>query len=369
MRSDPELGRALREVELPGESEAEERSWALVRAAYAERTPLRPAPRWRRLVLAAAGGAAALAIVLSPAGAKVADLVEDMGDAVGIGKEDARPALRSLPAAGELLVDSAQGPWIVREDGSKRLLGDYDGASWSPRGLFVAVTDGRELLAVEPDGDPRWTIDAPAPVHDPRWGGIGFDTRIAYRSGDDLWVVDGDGSDDRLIARSVAPVAPAWRPAAEATAAPVHVLVYATAGMEIRAVNADTGQRIPGRTGDADLVSAPASGRATGPTTSPNGGAIAAVRPARRGTELALTGEGNRKRVLFSARSRLTGPTWSPDGHWLLVGWPKADQWLFIPTERSGKVVAIDNISDQFDPGGNGKGGFPHVSGWILPQR
>ena len=171
-----------------------------------------PARRARRLVLVAVGGAAALAIGLSPAGAKVGDLAENMAEAVGIGADDAKPALRSLPAAGELLVESEQGPWIVREDGSKRLLGDYDEASWSPRGLFVAAAKGRELIAVDPAGEVRWTIDAPGPVSDPRWGGIGFDTRIAYRSGDDLWVVDGDGSDERLLARDVAPVAPAWRP-------------------------------------------------------------------------------------------------------------------------------------------------------------
>ncbi len=94
-------------------------------------------------MLAVAAGIAALVIGLSPAGAKVGDLVEQMGDAVGLGEEDAKPALRSLPAAGELLVESAQGPWIVRDDGSKRLLGDYDEATWSPRGLFVAVTEGR----------------------------------------------------------------------------------------------------------------------------------------------------------------------------------------------------------------------------------
>ena len=55
--------------------------------------------------------------------------------------------MRALPAAGELLVESAQGPWIVHDDGSKRLLGDSDAATWSPHGLFVAATGGRELVA------------------------------------------------------------------------------------------------------------------------------------------------------------------------------------------------------------------------------
>ena len=101
MTADRELGRRLRDVRVPGEHEAEERSWEIVRAAYAQRSPLAPARRTRRLVLALAGGAAALAIGLSPAGAKVGELVREMGDAVGIGEQDAKPALRSLPAAGE----------------------------------------------------------------------------------------------------------------------------------------------------------------------------------------------------------------------------------------------------------------------------
>jgi WD40-like Beta Propeller Repeat len=71
-----------------------------------------------------------------------------------------------------------------------------------------------------------------------------------------------------------------------------------------------------------------------------------------------------RNEVLFSARGRLTGPTWSPDGRWLLIGWPAADQWLFIDTLHPRRAVAFDGISEQF-----GGGGFPRVSGWILPER
>ena len=53
----------------------------------------------------------------------------------------------------------------------------------------------------------------------------------------------------------------------------------------------------------------------------------------------------------------------------MLVGWPDADQWLFIRTDRSQRVIAFDRISEQFDPGDNGDAGFPQVAGWILPQR
>ena len=56
---------------------------------------------------------------------------------------------------------------------------------------------------------------------------------------------------------------------------------------------------------------------------------------------------GGTRSVLLAKPGRLTGPTWSPDGHWLLVGWPAADQWLFIPIKRSDEVIPIDSISEQ----------------------
>ena len=48
--------------------------------------------------------------------------------------------------------------------GRKRRLGDYEEASWSPRGLFVVATSDRRVVALEPDGDVRWTVTRPRPV-------------------------------------------------------------------------------------------------------------------------------------------------------------------------------------------------------------
>jgi hypothetical protein len=367
MKRDTELSRRLREAPLPDEAAAEERSWDVIRAAYAERTPRYPvAHRYRRLALVAAAGVAALAIGLSPAGAKVGDLVEDV-----IGEEDARPALRSLPAAGELLVESDSGPWIVREDGSKRLLGDYEQATWSPRGLFVAVTDGRELIAVDPLGEVRWTITAPRPVSDPSWAPSGY--RIAYRSGDDLRVVAGDGTGDELIARGVAPVTPAWRPVGDsklASAQGGHVLTYVEGDRDIRTVDLDAGERLETTPRDLELLSTPPSGGSGKRAISPDGRSFATLRYVGHRDELVLQRDGrSEEEVLFSSRGVLTGPTWSPDSRWLLVGWPEADQWLFIRARRPGRVVAFDRISEQFDPGDTGDAGFPKVAGWVLPQR
>ncbi len=90
---------------------------------------------------------------------------------------------------------------------------------------------------MDPLGNVRWTVTAPGSGSTiPRWGGIGFDTRIAYRSGDDLWVVAGDGSGAESVARDVAPVAPAWRPVgdtklgAAASGVGPHVLTYLDRG-------------------------------------------------------------------------------------------------------------------------------------------
>jgi hypothetical protein len=368
MSADRELARALREIPVPGDAEAEERSWDVVRAAYAERVPLRPPATGRRLALAAAGGLALLAIGLSPAGAKVGDVVEDV---LGIGAEDASPTLRSLPAAGELLVESAQGPWIVREDGSRRLLGDYDEASWSPHGLYVAVASGRELAAVDTSGNLRWTFPAPGVARDPRWGGDSADTRIAYRSGDDLRVIAGDGTpeSDRLVARDVAPVPPVWRPIGYAKlAGSPFVLSYVDHAGHVRTVDAESGARVQTTHLDRERITAPSVGQSRGPALSPNGGSLAAIKSTKDGEQLSLHEDG-RTEILLRAGGRLTGPTWSPDGRWLLVGWPAADQWLFIDTNRANHVVAFDRISEQFDPGGEGPAPFPSVSGWILPER
>ena len=59
-----------------------------------------------------------------------------------------------------------------------RFLGNYTDATWSPHGLFVAVTHGRQLSAIAPDGTPHWSLAQRQRVSDPRWSpsGIGSPT-------------------------------------------------------------------------------------------------------------------------------------------------------------------------------------------------
>jgi hypothetical protein len=185
----------------------------------------------------------AAALALTPAGAEMGELITDVVDP---GRERAEPMLTELPADGRLLVKSARGPWIVQSDGSKRLLGTCDDATWSPSGLFVAVTRGRELIAVvgdssavgEPAGTVRWSLARPQRVSDPAWVGPHVDTQIAYRSGESLRVVAGDGTDDRLIDERVSETAPAWRPGGR------HLLTYADRNGRVRLVKADSGREL-----------------------------------------------------------------------------------------------------------------------------
>ena len=107
---DEELERKLRELGAPDEAAAEERAWNVIRSAQPA-GEVAPVPMRRRALLLGATAVAALAIGLSPAGAKVGELVSDVLSTEE-GAPDAKPALRALPAAGELLVQSKSGPWI-----------------------------------------------------------------------------------------------------------------------------------------------------------------------------------------------------------------------------------------------------------------
>jgi hypothetical protein len=300
---------------------AEERAWQVVRAAYEERTP---APRERkawRPVLVLAAVAVVAGAVASPPGQAVLDSIREV-----VGIERARPALFSLPAPGQLLVESADGVWVVQADGSKRRLGDWREASWSPLGRFVVVARANELAALEPDGDVRWSLARPR-VRFPRWAGDRIDTRIAYLSGTSLRVVAGDGTDDRLLRRNVAAVAPAWLPGEGFR------LAYTDGAGRTVAVDADTGRVLRG-----GAVPAPA----------------ATIR--RRGAASEVVADG---RVAFRGTGVFRDAARTPDGRWLLVTWPTADQWVFVRLSGGRKIVAVSGITEQF-----GGGAFPRIAGW-----
>jgi dipeptidyl aminopeptidase/acylaminoacyl peptidase len=291
----------------------------------------------------------------------------------------------------------------VQADGSKRLLGSYEEASWSPHGLFVVSVRGHQLVATEPNGHVRWTLARPDGVSNPRWSPSGY--RIAYLTGPapirSLRVVAGDGTGDRGLVRSAADVAPAWRPG------PAHVLAYASPDGSVRVIATDARRALwrsaPGESpaelawsGDgARLVAVgltslrifDANGRLLRKVQlrekPPEPAAVAAHRVAfaglthefafvRGGPEIgqsevvlleAERGVTPESRV-FAGAGAFSDVAWSPDGRWLLIAWPSADQWLFIQSGHAQKVVAISDVRRQFSPGSAGRAAFPRVSGW-----
>jgi hypothetical protein len=316
--------RELESIEIPGEHEARERSWSVVETAFHEREPVERRRRTVRPVLVVAVVVALLAAVLSPPGRAVLDEIRET-----VGIERAQPALFSLPAAGRLLVASDAGVWVVHQDGSKRLLGPYREASWSPFGRFVVAAHENELAALEPGGEVRWTLARPG-VRSPRWKGTETDTRIAYVDDTGLRVVAGDGTDDRLLVAGYrGPLA--WRPGSG------FVLAYTDRAGRVTLYDVAAGR----------VVARSAPGRVE--TGTPWG----VIR--RRGAASELVSGG---RVVLRTPGRLSGVASSPDGRWLMVGWPAADQWVFVKTDGSG-LRAVANVSEQFR-----SRSFPRVEGW-----
>jgi len=347
---------------VPADREAEERAWAVVRAAFEEREPVRRrVPRRGLVVACAAVVVGVLAAALSPPGRAVVDAVRR-----SIGIEHAAPALFRLPAPGRLLVSGQGGAWVVSADGSKRRLGDYRSAAWSPHGLFVVAATRDAVAAVEPGtGDVHWSLARPR-IAWPRWGGSRVDTRVAYLTAGRLHVVGGNGVGDRDLG-VVAPVAPAWRPGDRLQ------LAYVTRGDRVRLdgawssrryasprtlVWARDGRRLLLVTARRLVLLDPRDGRAQSI-------ALAGVRAAafsrdgrlalvRRNAVLLLDGE--RIRTLVSAPGALAGLAWSPDGRWLVTSLPGADQWLFVG--GGGRVLAVSHIARQL-------GGAVALDGWM----
>ena len=361
----------LERIEIPGEHEARERAWQVVQSAFAEREP-QPRRRSWKPIAAVALAVAVVAGLLSPPGRAVLDEIREV-----VGVEKAQPALFSLPASGRLLVTSDAGAWVVDPDGSKRLLGNYREASWSPFGSFVVAARPNELVALEPDGDVRWTLARPD-VRFPRWGGTRTDTRIAYLSGGELRVVIGNGKGDRLLDPRAAAAPPAWRPG------PAHALTYARDDGFVRVVDTERGTVLSRSEArdvvDLDwvagvrLVVSPSAGllfdgarldvlrpqgSLSGGAVSPRGRQLAFV-SVRGGTSVVelVSGSGT-ARQLFSGRGRFEGPVWSPDGRWIAIGWPDADQLVFLRTVGGSQIRAVSNVSSQFR-----SRTFPRIEGW-----
>ena len=225
-------------------------------------------------------------------------------------------------------------------------------------------------------------------------------------------MVAADGSGESLLATRVAPLAPVWSPLG------AHQLAFLGAGGRLRLLDTDSrrslasapalaatttlGWAAPGsplleaspralRT--RSVASAPRAGRlALGPARmlslppaatvnaaafTPRGSEIAALlslpadagRPAH--SEVVLIDPSSRSsRRLLNVPGSLSDLLWSPDASRLLVAWPDADQWLFIPLRGDHQGRAFGPISPEFAPGAPlAAEVFPRFGGLVLHAR
>jgi WD40-like Beta Propeller Repeat len=382
-----QVERRLWQLQAPDEGAAAARAWELASVEFERREPVPPrAHRGRAWVLAAALVCLA-ALGISPAGAEVVRWVGDRIDAKP-GVRHAKPFLGPLPAQGRLLVTSSDGLWVVQRDGSKRLLGRYADAAWSPHGLFVAATRGHELVAMEPGGRVHWTVPASPRPRLPAWSPDGY--RIAYFSGHGLRLVYGDGTADHLLAARVDGVAPVWRPGM------AHVLAWVSRG-GVTITDVEAGSTLARVTGvkpiqvawspRAELLvvehgsvrlfdsgghlrkelTLPPGVVAQRAVFSPDGRTIALLRQ-RSGLSdvrlLSVRGRAWHERAGAPVTGAFSSVDWSPDGRWLLLAWPAADQWLFVSPTR---VLPVSGITRAF-ASGPGPAIFPTLGGWCCSR-
>ena len=390
------LERRLRTLEAPDEGDAALRALEIAAAEFErlDRAPARRRRPMRRGLVLVAAALCVAAVAISPAGAKVVRWVGDRFSSPGV--KHARPALVSLPAPGRLLVSSRDGTWIVNRDGSKRLLGPYRDAVWSPHGLFVAGVRDHSLVAVDPRGRLHWTVTRSPRPRLPSWSpGNGF--RVAYLSGASLRVVAGDGTGDRPLAKRVQPVAPAWRPGAgyvlsyvvgrghvrtvdaetrrslwRSTALPYppFALQWSSDGSQLLAVGTRSLALLDRTTGAVRKRLLPGSGmHFLDARLSPDGRNVALARyddSAGRSDVVLLSAHARRWHVrhVFEGAGRFGAVRWSPDGRWLLLTWRDADQWLFLRSAAVRGLVAVRGIGRTFEPDRRGPARFPSAGGW-----
>lgn len=387
----------------PGEDVAHACAWELAAAAAAERAMSSRRRRRTPLAMAAtlATAVIAAAVAFTPPGDAVADWLADrVRDAVG-----ERPApVRGdrLPGGGVMLAASPAGLFAVDDGGEPaRLLDAVDQATWSPRALHAAATRGVELLAVDRRGNRRWSLHHGQRILHPRWSPSGF--RVAYVSSDTLWVVNGDGTQDRSLGLAGS-APPEWRPGRR------HELAHSDERGRVVLRDADGG-RILWRTharirprrlafsADGDRLLAMAGGKTYVLTANGHGAVVRHARApagtrnaeaafAPRGRDYAIvrrTRAGGSRVVLVRAapmpgrraqraevgagpdRLLLTipGPTrglaWSPDGRWLAVAAQRADAWLLLRV-RDGRLTGVRTLGRASSRFGSGQS--PRLEGW-----
>ena len=124
------------------------------------------------------------------------------------------PVRLSVPPGTRGIAVVAGGRLWLATIGGLRIEGlPVSAAELSPRALYAVVGIGSSLVALAPGGRRAWVHPTSGRVLAAAWSPDGL--KIAYLvrqpGGDELHMIEGDGSPDRLLARGVRSVRPSWR--------------------------------------------------------------------------------------------------------------------------------------------------------------
>ena len=282
------------------------------------------------------------------------------------------------PAAGACSRRRAGARGSCRRTGTRRRLGAYAGAAWSPRGRFVVAWRRGTLAALEPDGGVRWSLTRPSAD---RGGALGAGRRLPRR------VRRRRRAADRQRRRHRRP-APRRRrsPASPRRGVREHarVVAFPDAAGRVRAVRRRHGsescgaparcerrERSPGRraaAGCSSLTGGPARAprrrrpRAREPARAVGHGARGPGLVARRApaspwcgatrstgrSEVVLLGPGRppaARRSCFAGPGRFGTPAWSPDGRACSCPGRRPTSGSTCAPADGGRVTAVAEIA------------------------
>src|SRR3989441_6441364 len=159
-----------------------------------------------------------LVVVAFAVGAGAAALAATGNLRVGIGARQKHvlpiPTRLSVPPGSHGIALVAGGKLWLATRGGLRIEGmPVSAAELSPRALYAVVGIGSSLVTLAPGNHRPWVQQTDGRVISAAWSPDGL--KIAYvvaRPGaDELRLIEGDGSPDRLLVRRVRPVKPSWR--------------------------------------------------------------------------------------------------------------------------------------------------------------
>jgi Tol biopolymer transport system component len=196
--------------------------------------------------------------------------------------------------------------------------------AWSPDGRITFVTDG-DIYTIA-DGVQRALADGPMEEDHPAWSPDG--SRIAFDSGDDIWVMNADGSaPQNLTCSPEREHSPAW--SSDGTLAFV--------GQDQIALLRDN-ETVPLTEGD----------RHADPAWSPDGRHLAFVRIEEHRCQLIVLEVATGQWRAISSGPLYSHPSWSPDGR--RIAFASKGEILLISADGTSTLRLTDNDSRDYCP-------------------